>query len=88
MATYGNGIKVSAAATSGGAVPANSFAVVTYTATAYSSTAINTVTSPMTRIYGPGATVLATFTTFGQNNTGVSMTCTWTFASGVILTNS
>ena len=91
MATYGNGLKYSAAATSGGVVPANSFAIVTYTCTATTAPGSTSlaygVSSVVTRMYPAGATVLATFTAVSGSST-TAYTGTWTFQSGVILTNS
>ena len=91
MATYGNGIKYSAAATSGGVVPANSFAVVTYTLTTAPLAASNPgygTTGVITRFYPAGATVAATFTVLVGASSAATYTATYTFANGVILANS
>jgi len=101
MATYGNGLKVYGAATSGGTVPANSFAICTYTASSgvqsvSTSTGISwsTSTASVIRIVSPG-TIPATFTAqtgqyYGASSSSpsVTQTTTYTFRDGIILTNS
>jgi len=101
MATYGNGLKVYGAATSGGTVPANSFAICTYTASssAQSASVANNIswtasTASVIRIVSPG-TIPATFTAqtshyYGSASTSPSVTetTTYTFRDGIILTNS
>ena len=96
MATYGNGLKVYGSATSGGTVPANSFAVCTYhctSQTALSYPGHSTATSVVTKIFAAGSTISATFTAvIGMQRDGAStnttLSGTYTFNSGVILTNS
>jgi hypothetical protein len=95
MATYSSNttLRYSAAASSGGVVPANSFAVVTYTCTSTttpSSTGLSYgVNSVITRMYPAGATVLASFTAVSGGGAALSnFIATYTFASGVVLANS
>jgi hypothetical protein len=113
MATYG-GLRVISAVSGATTVPADCYAIVTYTVTGYPSTsgvvtgadvtnvlanntgnsygdAISGVT-PVTRTFGPGQTIPATFTSvvglrlsFTGNTTFVNASATWTLQSGVVL---
>lgn len=83
MPTYGKGCSVSAAATSGMTVPANSYVVATYTPNSPPSGG-TVVTGVHIAYFGPGQTVYATLTaaTSGFGATTVA------FAAGVVFTNS
>lgn len=103
MATYGSGLKVAGAATAGGSVPANSFAIVFYTCssisppsgTPYSSGTYSISPTPCIRVFGPGATIPSTFTSnvragvwyLTNEFSGSTFPVTYSFAGGVIISN-
>ena len=81
---------VSGAASSGGVVPGNSFSIVSYTVTSYSGSTgsgIPIALPPIIRVYGPGETILASFTS-ATEIAGSAETATYSFAGGVALINS
>lgn len=91
MATYSSNttLKYSAAASSGGVVPANSFAICTYTCTSIPGGSGAVATAFVFRTFAAGVTVPATFTAVVYRDSGgVQHSATYTFASGVILANS
>ncbi len=113
MASVGGGMRVTAAVSGATTVPADSYAMVTYTVSTsttsgYAQTG-NLASSipadgiksfvPVTRYFGPGQSIPATFTSHagynavynaGPNNTTITtaVTVTYSLASGVIISNS